>query len=269
MTPKHADSYYAPSTRPGHSRKNSAISAAASFFGRASPTKHHRIPDEDQEDEILNLEIDDELFPQGVPRDIGLTDFDELRGNAEKLFMRMQIAYEQKVEALKGQRAAFEAQTHELRSAETRANHFRSHAQEQDDKIQQLQDELARERRLRQAEKETRTRTMRMVSKEQHPTLDHAGIDGHRLFSGDRGDDLYDLSNAGFESGDESDSSGSGKSWSPPHTPFTVSRSESPERPGWPGMGAASMMEENLKLKARVAELEETVDGCLGLVAGL
>lgn len=268
MAPKRADSYSTTTSRPGHSRKNSAISAAASFFGRASPTKHHRIPD-GESDEILSLDVDEELFPQGVPRDIGLADFDDLRGNAEKLFMRMQIAYEQKVEALQEERATYQAQTHDLRSAESRANHLDLRAQERDEQVQKLQHELAREKRLRQAEKETRTRTLRMVSKEQHPTLDHAGLDGHRLFSGDRGDALYDLSSAGFESGDESDSSGGSNCWSPPQTPYTASRSESPERPGWPGMGAASMMEENLKLKARVAELEETVDGCLGLVAGL
>ena len=276
MSPKQQHSYYTTRSRPGHSRKNSAISTAASFFGRSSsPTKQLRSREQDEEDEILNLDIDHELFPQGIPNEIGLPDFDELRGNAEKLFMRMQISYEAKVDALRQQRTTYNSCQNELEEAEARAEHLKSQlrtvTQEQDAKIQHLEAELEVERNLRKAEKDMRTRTLRIVSKEDPPTLDHSGMDGHRLFSGARENGLYSLEQAGFDSGDESsgESSGGSRSWSPLDTPSSMSRSASPARPGWPDLGAANLMEENLRLKARVSELEETVDGCLGLVGGL
>lgn len=274
MEPKRGENSYTASSRPGHSRGNSVMSATASFFGRSSPTKQYRNPEQEEEDQILNMDIDAEMFPQGVPTDIGLPDFDDLRSNSERLFMQMQMAYQVKVEALREQRFAYQVQQQELDAASARAAHLRSQlhsmTQGQDEKIQRLEAELEEERRLRQAEKETRMRSVRLVSKEGKPSLDEAGADGHRLFSGDREDGLCSLSEAGFDSGDESgeDGSDSGKSWSQPATP-SMSRSESPARPGWPGLGTASLMEENLTLKGRIVELEETVDGCLGLVSGL
>lgn len=271
MDPKRQDSSYTARSRPGHFRTDSAVSAAANFFGRSSPTKQFRSREQEEEEDMLNLDIDDELFPQGVPTDIGLPDFDELRSNAERLFMRMQMSYQQKVESLNEQKVAHEVQEHDLDAANARAAHLKSQlyimTQEQDAKIQRLEAELEQARSLRQAEKETRMRSVRLVSKEGKPSLASSGADGHRLFSGDREDGLHSLSEAGFDSGDESGSE-SGQSWSQPATP-SMSRSESPARPGWPGLGTASLMEENLKLKGRIAELEETVDGCLGLVGAL
>lgn len=272
-TPNRQESYYTARARPGHSRANSTMSGVASFFGRSPPTKHHRNVEEEEEDAMLNLDIDRELFPQGVPNEIGLPDFDDLRGNAERLFMHMQISYQAKVEALREQRAAHQSQQYELDEQETRAAHLKSQlrsiSQEQEERIQRLEAELEMEKSLRKAEQETRARSVRLVSKDEKPSLQQPGFDGHRLFSGEREDGLYSLSQAGFDSGDESadESSGGSRCWSPPDTPSLMSRSESPVRPGWPGLAAANMMEENLRLKARISELEETVDNCLGLVS--
>lgn len=271
--PKRQESYYTSRPRLGHSRTNSTISGVASFFGRSSPTKQLRNVEQEEEDTMLHLDIDKELFPQGVPNEIGLPDFDDLRGNAERLFMHMQISYQAKVEALREHRAAHQSQQYELDEQETRTSHLKSQlrsiSQEQEESIQRLEAELAMEKSLRKAEQETRMRSVRIVSKDEKPSLQQPGFDGHRLFSGEREDGLYSLSQAGFDSGDESvdESSGGSRCWSPPDTPSLMSRSESPVRPGWPGLGTASIMEENLRLRARISELEETVDGCLGLVA--
>lgn len=261
---KRQDARYTTLARPYHSRTTSNKSSRSSLWGRLSPSKHaEAIAENDDDDEILNLDIDEELFPGGQPDDSPAS-VDNLIGNANKLFMKMQIAYQIKLEAIDMERERRSKLEEGLEEEKTRCHHFKSQLTNLSDRLveeenvnRRLQADLNHERWLRRTVKDSNARTIRSVA--QSPTLEIPGKDGHRLFSGAREDSMYSLGQAGFSD----DSSDESPMWSPPLTP-------SDSRPSTAdGFGAAYLREENRALKARIVELEETVDGCLGLVANL
>jgi hypothetical protein len=111
------------------------------------------------DDEICNLDIEGALFPPCSPTDRDVFSpaaFKNLQMNARGLLMKMQSAYRDRVVALQELQAEKLAQREEMEEAETRARHLKMQlegmarkAQEQEQEMLKLRDELAAERKAR------------------------------------------------------------------------------------------------------------------------
>lgn len=129
-----------------------------------SPTYHN------PEDELLNLNISQALFPHGPVDPLAPSSFHDLLTNAEALLSRYQTSYRQLSTALNDAHSEQSAQDDELDEAETRARHLKmqletmaARATEQDEQMQKLMEELAFERRARQEEEAARKRSMALI----------------------------------------------------------------------------------------------------------
>lgn len=146
MTPKNA-----PAAAPAPTRMS-----LLSMFSRTAPT-----PISDQEhEELLHMNVEEALFPtgsQGNNKDaFSPAAFKNLQTQATGLLTRLQTAYRQKSQALAELEKEREADRDELEEAETRATHLKlqledmAHkASEQEQRMKQLMEELAFERRSR------------------------------------------------------------------------------------------------------------------------
>ncbi|QIW99441.1 hypothetical protein AMS68_004959 [Peltaster fructicola] len=76
-------------------------------------------------DELLTLNINNSLFPNGPVDDFSPSDFNSLLLNATKLLERMQTAYREKVEYIATIQPELDAQREEAEEAETRAQHLK------------------------------------------------------------------------------------------------------------------------------------------------
>jgi len=137
-----------------------------------SPTYH------DADDELLNLNIAQALFPHGPADPLAASSFNDLLSNAEALLSRYQKAYRQLSTGLVDARSEQSAQEDELDEADTRARHLKmqletmaTRANEQDEQMQKLKEELAFERRARQEEEAARKRSLALVRS--HPVCEH------------------------------------------------------------------------------------------------
>ena len=115
------------------------------------------------EDELLNLNISQSLFPHGPADPLAPSSFNDLLANAEALLSRYQKSYRQLSTALVDAQSEQSAQDDELDEAETRARHLKmqletmaARANEQDEQMRSLMEDLAFERRARQEEEATR-----------------------------------------------------------------------------------------------------------------
>jgi hypothetical protein len=129
-----------------------------------SPTYHN--PD----DELLNVNITQALFPHGTADPLAPSSFHDLLTNAESLLSRYQTAYRQLSTALVDAQSEQSAQDDELDEAETRARHLKmqletmaAKADEQDEQMRKLMEDLAFERRARAEEEAARKRNMALI----------------------------------------------------------------------------------------------------------
>jgi hypothetical protein len=129
-----------------------------------SPTYHNA------DDELLNLNISQALFPHGPADPLAPSSFNDLLTNAEALLSRYQKSYRQLSTALVDAHSEQSAQDDELDEAETRARHLKmqletmaARATEQDEQMRNLMEDLAFERRARQEEEAARTRNMALI----------------------------------------------------------------------------------------------------------
>ena len=281
-------------------QKNAAVPPPAQ-----SPTYHN--PD----DELLNLNISQALFPHGPADPLAASSFHDLLTNAEALLSRYQTAYRQLSTALVDAHSEQSAQEDELDEAETRARHLKmqletmaQHADEQDEQMRSLMEDLAFERRARQEEEAARKRNLALIRGAapcEHASCQDTAIRRHNRVSGSG------LSvDSGFESETETDgaSVSSRNCLSPTNTERShaldteVQDSPSKTRKAAPppvrntnqkatiaqgGWGCANCeggaqsavwgrlakeREENRTLRLRVETLEEAVDGALNAVSG-
>ncbi|KAF2128617.1 hypothetical protein P153DRAFT_376725 [Dothidotthia symphoricarpi CBS 119687] len=130
----------------------------------ASPTYHN--PD----DELLNLNISQALFPHGPADPLAPSSFHDLLTNAEALLARYQSSYRQLSTTLVDVQSEQSAQDDELDEAETRARHLKmqletmaARATEQDEQMRKLMEDLTFERRARQDEEAARKRNMALI----------------------------------------------------------------------------------------------------------
>lgn len=136
-------------------------------------------------DELLNLKVEEALFPAGSP--VGKDTFSpaafkNLQTQATGLITKMQNAYRQKAQALTDVEMEREADREELEEAETRAKHLKfqledmAHkAAEQERRMQQLMEELASERRAR-SELERSTAVFVNSKQQQRNSLSPGGL---------------------------------------------------------------------------------------------
>jgi hypothetical protein len=137
-----------------------------------SPVYHN--PD----DELLNINIAQALFPHGPADPLAPSSFNDLLANAEALLSRYQQSYRQLSTVLVDARSEQSAQEDELDEADTRVRHLKmqletmaARATEQDEQMRKLTEELAFERRARQEEEAARKRSLALVRS--HPVCEH------------------------------------------------------------------------------------------------
>ncbi|KAJ4353868.1 uncharacterized protein N0V89_005598 [Didymosphaeria variabile] len=147
-----------------NTQKNAAIPPPV-----ASPTYHNA------EDDLLNLNISQALFPHGPVDPLAPSSFNDLLSTAESLLSRYQSSYRQLSTALVDARAEQSAQDDELDEADTRIMHLKSQletmaarANDQDEQMRRLMEELMFERRARQEEEAARKKSLAMVRRDTH-----------------------------------------------------------------------------------------------------
>jgi len=166
-TPTKATSTKAPS-QPNTSSKFSWLLStqrnAAVPPPMASPTYHN--PD----DELLNINFSQALFPHGPADPLAPSSFHDLLTNAEALLSRYQTSYRQLSTALVDARSEQSAQEDELDESETRVRHLKmqletmaARASEQDEQMRELMADLASERRARQEEDAARKKSLALI----------------------------------------------------------------------------------------------------------
>lgn len=140
-------------------QKNAAVPSPT-----PAPTYHNA------DDELLNLNISQALFPHGPADPLAPSSFNDLFANAEALLTRYQKSYRQLSTALVDVQSEQSAQDDELDEAETRARHLKmqletmaARATEQDEQMRTLMEDLAFERHARQEEEAARKRSLALI----------------------------------------------------------------------------------------------------------
>ncbi|KZM23694.1 uncharacterized protein EKO05_0002835 [Ascochyta rabiei] len=140
-------------------QKNAAVPSPT-----PAPTYHNA------DDELLNLNISQALFPHGSVDPLAPSSFNDLLANAEALLSRYQKSYRQLSTALVDAHSEQSAQDDELDEAETRARHLKmqletmaAKATEQDEQMRVLMEDLAFERHARQEEEAARKRSLALI----------------------------------------------------------------------------------------------------------
>lgn len=158
------------------------------------------------DDELLNLNISQALFPHGPVDPLAPSSFNDLLANAEALLSRYQRSYRQLSTALVDAQSEQSAQDDELDEAETRARHLKmqletmaERATEQDEQMQTLVDELAFERHARQEEDAARTRSLALMRTQPQCNCPHTPRRRNRVSNSELSVD------SGFESDAETD----------------------------------------------------------------
>lgn len=271
-------------------RRGSSLQVAASLLGLSSKTSlsrsrfQRRITEEDFEDEILNLDLEAELFPMGVPGQDALPSeaYDDLLANASRLFQRMQNAYRDQHTAFREVKASANFDQEELEEAKIRAKHLKLQLDgmsnvvaEQDADMKNIKAELDEERGRRRLEHQLRQNTVKLVRQSRiidMSTLNMGTLETPDLSAVDLSD--LQLERMNLESDNESeadsvfskDSRGASSASSTTRTEQAASEAMAPWVAPQATAGVSSSSEEIRQLKQRIAELEETVQGCLGLV---
>jgi hypothetical protein len=159
-------------TKPQHQSP-----AASRFAWLLSTQKNAAVPSpspapvyHNADDELLNLNISQALFPHGPADPLAPSSFNDLLANAEALLSRYQKSYRQLSTALVDAHSEQSAQDDELEEAETRARHLKmqletmaARATEQDEQMRTLMEDLAFERHARQEEEAARKRSLALI----------------------------------------------------------------------------------------------------------
>lgn len=158
------------------------------------------------DDELLNLNISQALFPHGPVDPLAPSSFNDLLANAEALLSRYQKSYRQLSTALVDAQSEQSAQDDELDEAETRARHLKmqletmaERATEQDEQMRTLMEELTVERHARQEEEAARTRNLALMRTQPQCNCSHTPRRRNRVSNSELSVD------SGFESDAETD----------------------------------------------------------------
>jgi hypothetical protein len=262
------------------------------------------------EDELLNVNIAQALFPHGPADPLAPSSFNDLLANAEALISRYQSSYRQLSTALVDARSEQSAQEDELDEADTRVRHLKmqletmaARANEQDEQMRKMAEDLAFERRARQEEEAARKRSLALVRSQ--PLCEHAACADTSPRRRNRISNSDVSVDSGFESECETDAASvfSRNCLSPTGTDIssllepdhdsTPKKMQAPELRNKARDGAANLQkgawgctnceggaqaavwgrlakerEENRTLRHRVEQLEDAVEGALNIVDG-
>jgi hypothetical protein len=256
------------------------------------------------DDELLNVNIAQALFPHGPADPLAPSSFNDLLANAESLLSRYQKSYRQLSTALVDARSEQSAQEDELDEADTRVRHLKmqletmaARATEQDEQMRKMMEDLAFERRARQEEEAARKRSLALVRSQ--PVCEHAACADTTPRRRNRISNSDVSVDSGFESECETDAASvfSRNCMSPTGTDLSsvleqdldstpknrkpqVMHSVNLEKRSWGCSncegGAQSAVwgrlakerEENRTLRHRVEQLEDAVEGALNVVDG-
>ena len=147
-------------------------SARTSWFGSGAALNQHRqaADAEAPHDELLDLNIQDALFPHGPVDPLDPASFNDLLFNAESLISRLQTAYRAEKKHFDDYIAERSAQDDEVEEAKVRARHLKlqlddmaAKAAEQDAAARALGEELAKEKLRREEEEDARKRSVMLV----------------------------------------------------------------------------------------------------------
>ena len=126
-----------------------------------------------ENDYLLTLDISSALYPQGVSSEkdpFSPAAFKNLMQNAEGLLAKLQSSYKLRTLSLHELTAEKDAQKEELEEAETRATHLKLQLEdmakkvtEQDKVVENLVEELAKEREARRQENEAREKSIALI----------------------------------------------------------------------------------------------------------
>ncbi|KAH9859908.1 hypothetical protein IAQ61_011691 [Plenodomus lingam] len=164
-------------TKAAPAKPPSQPNASSKFSWLLSTQKNAAIPPPMQspayhnhDDELLNINISQALFPHGPADPLAPSSFHDLLTNAEALLSRYQSSYRQLSTALVDARSELSAQEDELDESETRVRHLKmqletmaERASEQDEQMQTLMADLEFERRARQEEEAARKRSLALI----------------------------------------------------------------------------------------------------------
>ncbi|KAF2423325.1 hypothetical protein EJ08DRAFT_596236 [Tothia fuscella] len=234
------------------------------------------------EDPLLNLNITNALFPHGPADPLDPTSFHDLLSSAESVIATYRLSYRLQYAEVRDLRAEAAVQKEEVEEMETRAEHLKmqldgmaaqldAQAQRADKLEKMLEEERSQRKKSDQFERRTSRKTsVRLVQDEQ-----------------DESEAIWKRGNAS-DSGFESDGESVFSAGSSPSTrsDTTTSSQESVgkmrremmqpppmfARPNHDilnpsAFGNADLRDENQQLKARVAELEFAIDGCMEMVS--
>ena len=158
------------------------------------------------DDELLNLNISQALFPHGPADPLAPASFNDLLANAEALLSRYQKSYRELSTALVDAQSEQSAQDDELDEAETRARHLKmqletmaARATEQDEQMRTLMEDLAFERHTRQEEEAARKRSLALIRSQPQCTCQDTPRRRNRVSNSEFSVD------SGFESDAETD----------------------------------------------------------------
>ncbi|KUJ13117.1 uncharacterized protein LY89DRAFT_592270 [Mollisia scopiformis] len=164
-----------PSVNTTPVKNTSAASRFTSFWSPKTPSQSNTVQvPADLNDKFLTLDLETALFPAGTPSEqdtFSPAAFSNLKQNAKGLLSKLHNAYKVRTVALHELSAEKEAISEELEESQARNNLLKANladmahqVSERDNTIQELMNELTKEKQARADEKEARERSIAMVT---------------------------------------------------------------------------------------------------------
>lgn len=190
----HVSNPNASAVRPGWFTRKSTIPAPAPA---SAPAR--------QQDELLAIDINASMFPNGPADSLSPHAFNDLLLNATKLLQRMQAAYKEKVDYIASIQPEIDAQKEEVEEAETRSRHLKMQledvsrkAEDQDRAMQELAVQLMEEKVKVQDAQQAARSTVKLVRQPTDKSQEGEGEGTPRRRK--RGSAGSQASDSGFES---------------------------------------------------------------------
>ncbi|KAK4540924.1 hypothetical protein LTR36_008432 [Oleoguttula mirabilis] len=158
------------STAQTHLSPPSTATKSGGWFSRKPTLPTPPTPTTRPQDEILAIEINASLFPNGPADSLSPHAFNELLLNATHLLQRMQAAYKEKVDYISTIQPEIDAQKEEVEEAETRSRHLKlqledisRQAADQNQALQEMAIQLAEEKMKVSEAQEAARSTVKLV----------------------------------------------------------------------------------------------------------
>ncbi|KAK5121928.1 hypothetical protein LTR85_004500 [Meristemomyces frigidus] len=193
------------STAQSHVSQPSTASKSGGWFSRKSTLPTPPTPSPRPQDEILAIDINTSLFPDGPADSLSPHAFNELFLNATNLLQRMQAAYKEKVDYISTIQPEIDAQKEEVEEAKTRSRHLKlqledlsRQAADQNQTMQEMAMQLAEEKMKVHEAQESARSTVKLVRRPTDQSTD--GDDEETPRRRKRGSAGSQASDSGFES---------------------------------------------------------------------